>query len=352
MTKELFIKFLNGTCTDAEFGQILTWIKEESLSVESKRMIREVWDEFEPSADPEARLKYNRLLDSIHHKINLNQESVRPVVRPLPSSGRILTLITRAAAILLLPVLSILLYKIGIDNVRYSENLNDIQIESPAGFRMNITLGDGTQVWLNNGSKLRYPYQFKGNSRRVFLTGEAYFKVEHSDRIPFIVETADLEVKATGTSFNVNAYPDEDFTETTLVEGSITVYDRSRNRKIKDMFPNEYLKFDAEKNVSELKSDEPIDKYISWKDGILIFKNDSVTEIARKLSQWYNVDVRISDERVNKFTFTATFYGETLSQVLELLSLPSPVNYKLTPLNRLADGSFSRQSVLISLKNN
>lgn len=352
MTKDLFVKFLSGTCTEKEFELILNWIKEESISDESKQMIQEVWDEFEPSAGPDERLKYNRILDSIHHQINLIQNSDRPVRRQIPSTKRLLSLITRAAAILLLPVLSVLIYKLSTDNIRYSENLNDIEVEAPAGFRMNLTLGDGTQVWLNHGSRLKYPYQFSGKNRRVFLTGEAYFKVAHSDRVPFIVETEDLEVRATGTSFNVNAFPGDDFTETTLVDGSVTVYDKIRDREIRELSPNEYLRFNPEKNRYELEAGEVIEKYISWKDGILIFKNDSVPAIARKLSQWYNVDVKITDESVNDFTCTATFYDETLSQVLELMSLPSPVSYKLSPIKRLADGSYSRQSITIALKNN
>lgn len=99
-----------------------------------------------------------------------------------------------------------------------------------------------------------------------------------------------------------------------------------------------------------MESGDIIEKYVAWKDGLLVFKNDSISQIARKLEQWYNVDVKIEDSGVNEFTCTATFYDETLSQVLELMSLPSPVNYKLTPLKRLPDGSFSKQSVIISLK--
>jgi transmembrane sensor len=350
MTKDLFIKFLNGNCTEQEFGQFLTWIKEESLTSSGKRLVKEVWDEFDPEARPVERLKYNRILDKIHHGININQHSNQPIIRRLPDRNRVLSLITRAAAILLLPVLSFLIYTIHSDKVQYSENINDLEVQAPAGFRMNIELGDGTQVWLNHGSKLRYPYRFTGKNRKVQLTGEAYFNVAHNSKVPFIVETSNVEVKATGTAFNVSAYPGEDIVETTLVEGTVILYDKARNHEIKTLSPSECLKFNSEKNKYTMESGDIIQKYIAWKDGMLVFKNDSIAEIARKLEQWYNVDVKITDEKVKEFTYTATFYDETLSQVLELMSLPSPVRYKLTPRKRLDDGSFSKQDVIIALK--
>jgi len=350
MTKDSFIKYLNGNCTEKEFAQFLTWIKEESLTTSGKRLVKEVWDEFEPEARLVERSKYNRILDKIHHQININQHSNQPVIRRFPDRTRIMSVITRVAAILLLPVLSLLIYTIHSERNQYGENSNDLEVQAPAGFRMNIELGDGTQVWLNNGSKLRYPYRFAGKTRKVFLTGEAYFKVAQDKKVPFIVETNNMDVIATGTTFNVSAYPGEDIVETTLVEGKVILYDKARNREIKDLSPSECLKFHSEKNKYTLESGEIIEKYIGWKDGLLVFKNDSIADIARKLEQWYGVDVKIKDDNVKEFTYTATFYDETLSQVLELMSLPSPVSYKLTPLKKLADGTFSRQNVIIALK--
>jgi transmembrane sensor len=349
MTKDLFIKYLHGNCTEKEFEQFLAWIKEESLTDSGKRLVKEVWDEFEPEARPVERLKYNRILDKIHHQININQHSNQPAIRRIPARNRFLTVITHAAAILLLPVLSLLIFKIHADKIQYGENTNDLEVQAPAGFRMNIELGDGTQVWLNHGSRLKYPYRFSSKSRKVFLTGEAFFKVAHNKKVPFIVETNNIEVKATGTTFNVSAYPD-DIVETTLVEGTVILYDKSRNHEIKTLSPSECLKYNSEKNKYILESGDIIEKYIGWKDGLLVFKNDSIADIARKLEQWYGVDVKIKDTKVKEFTYTATFYDETLSQVLELMSLPSPVSYKLTPLKKLANGTFSRQSVIIALK--
>ena len=349
MTKDLFIKYLHGNCTEEEFNQILSWIGEGSQSVSEKFQVQEIWDEFEPEAGPVERIKYNRLLDKIHHQININQNPATFVIQKAPTKTRILTIITRVAAILLLPVLCLLLYTNLSESDRYAANIKDMEVEAPSGSRMRIELGDGTKVWLNHGSKLKYPYCFEGDNRKVFLTGEAYFEVAHNAKVPFIVGTNRLDVKATGTAFNVSAYPDDDYVETTLVEGKVILYERKGNSEIKALKPGESLKFDAQKNRYSLETGNIL-KYTAWKEGLLVFKNDNVEDIAKKLSRWYNIDVEITSQKIKEYPFTATFSDETLPQVLELLSLATPVSYQLTLSEKLSDGSYSKQKVRIGLK--
>ncbi len=349
MTKDLFIKYLQGKCTEEEFDQILSWIREGSQSLSGKGIIQEIWEEFEPEAGPVERIKYNRILDKIHHQININQNTPTSVIKKASTQKRILTILTRVAAILLLPVLSLLLYTNISDHDRYAANSNDLEVEAPAGSRMRLELGDGTKVWLNHGSRLRYPYRFDGDLRKVFLTGEAYFEVTHNSEIPFIVGTNRLDVKATGTAFNVSAYPDDDAVETTLVEGKVILYARKNNDEIKALTPGECLKFDTQKNSYSVETGNTL-KYTSWKDGLLVFKNDKVEDIAKKLARWYNIDVVITEENITDYPFTATFTDETLPQVLELLSMATPVSYQLASSKKLPDGSFSRQKVIIGLK--
>ncbi|MFA5326497.1 MAG: FecR family protein [Prolixibacteraceae bacterium] len=349
MEKDLFIKYLQGNCTEKEFEQLFLWIKEDSLTASGEGMVQEVWNEFEPEAGPVERMKYNRILDKIHHQINIHPNFNQLIIQRPSIRNRVLSVLTRAAAVLLIPVLSLLLYTYFLGKDQYVKSMNDLEVVAPAGSRMQFVLGDGTKVWLNHGSQLKYPYQFTGENRKVFLTGEAYFEVAHNKKMPFIVRTSSIEVKATGTAFNVSAYPGDDLVETTLVEGKVILYESTTERKIIAMSPNECLKFNSKKNVYALESGNT-EKYTAWKDGILVFKNDRISDIARKLARWYNVDVEITSEKAKEFTCTATFTDETLSQVLELLTLPTPVSYKLTIREKLSDGSFSKQKVLIGLK--
>lgn len=350
MTKELFIKYLQGRCTEQEFDQLISWIKEGALSASGKSFVKEVWQAFEPESASEEKIKYNRLLDKIHHQININDNQKKKIIERVPPRNRIFSIISRAAAILLIPVLSFLIYTKLFEKDQYNENTGSIEVMAPASSRMHIDLGDGTSVWLNHGSTLKYPYRFEGKERRVFLTGEAYFEVAHNSEVPFIVGTNQVEVKAIGTAFNVSAYTDDYLVETTLVEGKVILYDINSSREIKALSPNECLKYNAAAHTYRLET-RNTEKYTAWKDGVLIFKNDSITEIAKKLSRWYNVEVEITSEKVKEYTYTATFTDETLYQVLELMTLPTPVSYKLTPVKKLSDGSYSKQKVLIGMKN-
>lgn len=351
MTKDLFIKYLQGNCSETEFQYIIAWIKEGSATASDQGMIREIWHEFEPEAGTVEKKNYNRILDKIHHQINVNQSKVQYPNPATSGSRRVLSFITRAAAILLLPVLGLLIYSQISKKNQFLQNSNEIVVEAPAGSRMSFVLGDGTKVWLNHGSKLKYPLRFDSKNRKVFLTGEAYFVVAHNKEIPFVVGTNSVEVKATGTTFNVSAYPDDELVETTLVEGKVILYESKNNQKIRSLLPGERLKYNYNKDVYSVESENTI-RYTAWKDGRLVFRNDSLEHITKKLSRWFNVEVVITNKKVKEFTYTATFTDETLAQVLELMTIPTPVSYKLSKIQRLPDGSYSRQKVLIGLKRN
>ena len=349
MTKELLRKFLmNEDCTEEEFEHLLFWLKNEASTPSGKSVVEEIWNEFEPEPSSEKQ-KYSKILDQIHHRINLHQsKKLSGKKHPIPVN-KFLTIITRVAAVLLLPVLSLLIYMTIISQKEYAENnMKELEVTAPLSSRTCIELGDGTKVWLNNGSKLRYPYRFNKKSRKVILKGEAYFDVVSNKDAPFVVEADKIEVIATGTEFNVMAYPDDHFIETTLVEGKVILHKKENNEEIKSLSPNESLKFYPTTNICSMGLND-IEKNTSWRDGLLVFKNDPIDYVAQKLSRWYNVEVAFTDE-VRKYTYTAKFADETLSQVLELLELATPVHYELTPREKLSDGSFSRQKILIKLK--
>jgi ferric-dicitrate binding protein FerR (iron transport regulator) len=349
MTKELLKKFLMEKCTEEEFEQLLQWMREESLSSSGRALIEEIWKEYEPETIRD-KLKYDRILDTIHHRINIRQqERILPVIKSQPGKN-VLSVITRVAAVLLLPVLLVLIYTIINDRAgKLAGNTNDVEVISPLSSKMFIELGDGTKVWLNNGSKLKYPYRFTGKNRKVFLTGEAYFKIAPNKKMPFIVGTSDIEVKATGTEFNVMAYPEDPVIETALVEGQVILYRRGNGEEFKTMRPNECLKFNTQHQTYEVDSGN-LGKYILWKDGQLTFKNDAIEQVAEKLARWYNIDISFSDAKAKEFTYTATFADESLQQVLELMQLATPITCELIPSKRLPDGSHSKRIVVIGLK--
>lgn len=353
MRKELLKKFLMEKCSEEEFKELLQWIRNESVTPSGRAMMEEIWREYKPETAPEKQ-KYDRILDKIHHRINLHNSNTLYSVQPEPKKSfkeRVMPMLTRAAAILLLPVLLLLVYTslLRNDPRHMMNNNNDVEIVSPLSSKTYIELGDGSKVWLNNGSKLKYPHRFNGKSRKVLLTGEAYFDIASNKKMPFIVGTETIDIKVTGTEFNVMAYPEDPTVETALVEGEVLLYKSGSNESFKTMVPNEVLKYNTYQQTYTVDSGN-VGKHISWKDGMLSFKNDAIEQVAAKLARWYNVDVSFSDVKAKEFTYTATFADESLQQVLELMQLATPITYELIPSKKLPDGRYSRRTVIIGLK--
>jgi len=351
MTQELLIKFLNDKCTDVEMKEVLHWIKNDSLNNQSKSWGYQDWTEFKMNKNLMNNDDLSSLLDKIHHKININRQSIK---KP---NASITTWLTRAAAILLIPVLALLFYTISekkSESIKYTTNLtvDSLEIIAPAGSRTVVQLSDGSEVHLNFGSKLKYPQNFTGDTRGVILLGEGYFNIAHNPEKPFIVKTGKLNIKALGTKFNVLAYPGEEIIATTLVEGKVMVEQKEVNGNVKTigaMEPGQHVIYNI-KNEVVYCTKGSVEKYIAWKDGKLVFDNESLIEVADRLSRMYNVDFEIADN-VKDYSYTVTFVDEPLFQILDLMTIATPISYKALPRKKLPDGTFSKQKIIIEKRN-
>ncbi len=167
----------------------------------------------------------------------------------------------------------------------------------PKGGEYTIALADGTVVKLNSHSKLKYPVEFIGSERKVFLEGEAYFDVAHNADLPFLVNINNINIKVLGTSFNVNSY-DNSFVETVLVEGKVEI---NVNNKNKVLLPNhKAIVSDNEVFVEEVD----VDPYIAWTRGDFVFYNEPLDKIMNKLSLWYNIEVIYSLDEIKDYKLT------------------------------------------------
>ena len=352
MTQELLIRFLNDECTDEELKEVLHWIKIDALNNQSKNWGYQDWTEFKTNDNLMDNDNLSSLLDKIHHKININKQSIKN------PNFSVTTWLTKAAAILLIPVLAFLFYTISekkSEFIKYTANLtvDSLEIIAPAGSRTVVQLSDGSEVHLNYGSKLKYPQNFTGDTRGVTLWGEGYFNIAHNPEKPFIVKTGKLSVKAIGTVFNVLAYPGEDNIETTLIEGRVVLEQNRDGIKIKTiggaMEPGLHVNYNSKtEKVSYTRGS--VEKYIAWKDGKLVFKNESLVEVTDRLSRMFNVEFDIADN-VKDYSYTVTFVDEPLFQILNLITLATPVSYKVLPRKKLADGTFSKQKIVIEKRN-
>src|SRR5690554_2690100 len=350
MTKDTIIKFLNNKCTEAELEEIIRWAKTDAFNEESTRQAFNDWSSFREFESTDADEKFNLLFDKIKQKINSDSGHNKKVK---PRQVRIMTWLTRAAAILLIPVLAFLLYTIT-ENAELKnesaqiENLpvESLEIIAPVGSRTVVQLADGSEVHLNYGSRLKYPQIFSGGYREVELSGEGYFDVAYNPDKPFIVKTGTMNVKALGTAFNVLAYAGHDAVETTLVNGKVVLEKVDTGGEVKvigSMVPGQHVNYDI--NTGLVTSSEgQIEKYIAWKDGKLIFDETSILKVAEKLGRMYNVDIEVANE-IKDYTYTVTFEDEPLFQILDLMTYATPVRYKALPRKKLPSGSYEKQKI-------
>ena len=200
----------------------------------------------------------------------------------------------------------------------------------PRGGEYSLILSDGTKVFLNSESELRYPIAFNSNCREVSLKGEAYFEVTPDTQKPFIVKVENMQVKVLGTSFNVNAY-DPAYIEAALVSGKIRVTTDGQKEEwlIK---PSELLRFDRENKTATIEETD-LWPYIAWKEGQFLFRNQSVGKIMDILARWYDIEVDYRDESIQNLHFTGDIRRHADLTVI-LNALTASVNVRYTLANR------------------
>ena len=240
---------------------------------------------------------------------------------------RIPSILKAAAAILVLGVLSWCIYE-------YAVPPRMLTISTLADCT-TIDLPDGSRVMLNRFSSLSYPKRFGRSDRRVSLSGEGYFSVEKDQKHPFIVEAEELMIEVLGTRFNVDAYSNNPEIITTLYQGSVSVSTSTGEESVV-LQPNESAVFNKENHTLLREQSEDTDISMAWQNNNFIFNKTKLTEIARKLSNHFNVDIIIQDLELNDYHLTARFTnGESLEEILTLLQTGRQFNYKKTAKDRI-----------------
>lgn len=224
------------------------------------------------------------------------------------------------------------------------------EIKTPKGARSKVTLPDGSNVWLNAGSKLTYSKDFGKEIREVELNGEGYFDVVKMKSKPFIIHTSNMNIKVLGTVFNVKAYPEDKQSETSLLSGSIVVTIKNRLDSKIVLSPNEKLIVENETIVTGEKiqstkeaalpsfsiqalkagSANGIIEEAQWVYNKLVFNDESLKEVALKMQRWYNVSIEIKEESLAQKRFTGNFEKETINQALSALKMITYFEFKQT----------------------
>lgn len=219
-------------------------------------------------------------------------------------------------------------------SVRYQRNEKTAKeliyntITVPVGGEYHLILSDGSKIWLNAGSELKFPVDFVGEEREVFLEGEAYFEVSKDQRHPFIVHTSRGAVKVLGTGFNVRDYSDEAKVVTTLVNGSVAYRSEGRPAEPVVLQPGFQIEDREGGNLQPRKVD--VMMYVGWKDGKYIFENTTLEEIMQVLSRWYDVAVLYRNERVKSLHFTGDLERyDNINDFLEFMEIGGNVHFSI-----------------------
>ena len=203
------------------------------------------------------------------------------------------------------------------------------ELITPKGGSYQLSLADGSRIWLNAGSSLRFPVSFHDSVRRVYLEGEAYFEVQPSSKA-FLVQSGALETRVLGTSFNIAAYQDDDLIQTTLVEGKVLISGKAESGSLQKLFldPNEQAQWEV--NSAKLtRSEVDASGYTSWVRGKLEFHQESLEQVMKRLSRWYDFEYQFENEAARELCFSARLdRSARISEILDMLAMTTEVRFE------------------------
>ncbi len=370
----LVIKFLNETISEEELNSLRNWLQEPKNQNNFKAIVRanQQLDLVYYPIDAEAA--YQRILDAIPYKEKTTKKLYRTLLKyaaivifliattiglytifktddtilisPIAEKAPQITLELEDGSIQILneKIRTTIINKEGnavvaqeYDKLVYKQDNKEEtvlaynQLTVPYSKRFKIQLSDGTNIFLNAGTKIRYPKVFLNTHKReVYLDGEAYFEVAEKKNQPFIIHTEEMDIEVLGTKFNVSSYQNENNTSTTLVEGSVQI---SSSYLVSDSTsPSVILKPGQQAIMSKEGfsiQKVNIEKQIAWTEGKLYFVNDRFENIIKELERHYNVNIQNKYPELNNMRYTGTFLTETIIQVLNTFKSNTHFEYQI-----------------------
>lgn len=325
------------TLTEKEYGYLFSLFEDEDSTV-IKEWLLSKWNQENANTGIDSDE-----LDAVLQRIKIQINSEKVIGKDRNPNNRFeyyIHIFQRIAAVLFIPVAIFIAYMLvsGRVNLRNDDNMvvsilstkSSQEYYSPAGTRSKVVLKDSTVVWLNSSSRLQVFDGYGGRERRVKLAGQAYFDVKKNPQSPFIVDLPHSNsIKVTGTIFTVGAYGDSRSIETVLISGSVLV---NNGKEVVKMAPSQKVSINLANNNLSVSSVSD-ESYKSWKDGVLIFKEAPMAEVIATLEKWFNVSIEVQNSEVMSYKLTARLDNCSLTQVLDYMSLSSPITYNIKEQN-------------------
>jgi ferric-dicitrate binding protein FerR (iron transport regulator) len=314
----LLKKFTTNNISREDYDELMAWVSRSADDQELYDLMEQEWDSLNEEGsfdDIEKEHLYQKITSDPRFSL-----STEPPERPVFYFRRWMSV--AAGIFLVVSIIFFVAYRLKLTPPQQAVVYYEKTV--PYGKKIQIGLPDGTQVWVNSGSKLKYPSSFTGNKRELYLEGEAYFDVAHDEKRPFIIHTGKVFTQVLGTAFNIKAYGSSKMS-VTVARGKVSV---GLQRKLLSILtPNQCLSYnqvngDAKKykvNASRLR----------WMNGDLIFDNTNLGEAAQVLERWYNVKITFANPKAKAYQFTASFLKhEDIDQVMNVLSELSRFRYE------------------------
>lgn len=328
----LIASYLSGEIDKEGYSRLEKWILEDTEHQRYFEETRNMWEVLHPVFSVED-ISVKKALKNVWDKVGTKERLTLRFYRYW----------SKIAAILLLPVAGAFIYFLATSNPILYNEIAYQEVAAPYGTKININLPDGSYVCLNSGGKIKYPVEFKAGERNVYLDGEAYFEVRSDKKNPFVVHTEMLDVKATGTAFNVEGYACDTVGAVTMVKGVIEVILDKKQESL-NLKPGQRINYNT-KSLDYKVEEVDTYKWCAWKDGKLIFRDEPLEDVFRKIGQIYNTDIIVRDKELAHHVYRATFQKESLNEILRLMKLTIPMTYIEKNNKAATNGTFSRRYI-------
>jgi transmembrane sensor len=361
---ELIAKKLSGEASIEELGQLENLLKANPEMHYPMQTVADLWHHTTPDTE-DAHFAFSTHAERMKEMGLDIEPATEPPFNPGSNPGKKRKYLLLSFTLLVLLTIGyyswpLLLFTAPSKTV--PRTLTDkSEVSTKYGSRTNLLLPDGTQVWLNSGSKLSYDKTYGNGIREVALSGEAYFDVVRNPAHPFVIHTSSIDIRVLGTAFNVKSFPGEKNTETSLIRGSIEVTFKNRPSEKIILKPNEKLITANEEMIKDMvTTDESVERTkpvvtkeqlkqdplvmvshltygprdstvieTSWMDNKLIFRSETFEDLAIKMERWYGVSIRFADEEIKPKRLNGIFENESIQQALKALQLITPFTYTI-----------------------
>ncbi|MCU0454872.1 MAG: DUF4974 domain-containing protein [Bacteroidales bacterium] len=351
-------RYLEDKCTGEEKNKLIELLGSVKDERSSKEELLSQLNDFQEAGENISRVDFERIYTELMNEINHRDEQEKEKEnenRRIRVRRLVIQAVSAAAIICFGFFLGTVFSPAGkVTVTEQPVSAAYIEVKAPLGARSEVRLNDGTEVLLNAGSMIKYRSDYNLNNRDLTLEGEAYFRVASNTDLPLVVNAGNINIKATGTEFNVKAYSEEGIIETTLVDGEVEISHKGNSDKDKVLIlkPNQKAIYAEQSDLltlEKIKEIEPqavkiqkietadllvspetdVEQATAWTQNKLIIRSENLESLCTKLQRKYNVTFVFSSSEIKKHRFSGVLLDETLQQVLDVITLTAPVDYLL-----------------------